>query len=154
MIYQLQTIPKHSLQEWLGKWGEAIYAKSHGIGSRTLNNDRKRKSLGHQETFSTDTLKTSLLIKQLRQLTKKTVQGLRKEQLTCRTVEVVVRFADFETKTRSKSFPTQTDDYDTIWERALGLFVPFLDERQNPQKKLIRLIGISLGKIETLTKNS
>ncbi|MBI3335239.1 MAG: DNA polymerase IV [Candidatus Portnoybacteria bacterium] len=146
-IKELREISKHILREWLGKWGEDLYFKARGIDESQIETERQRKSLGHQETLPFDTLKTSLLIKTLRQLTHETVNELREEHLQCRTVEVKVRFADFETKTRSRTLPSATDNYETIWEHTLSLFLPFLDTRENPKRKLMRLIGVSVSNL-------
>jgi DNA polymerase IV (DinB-like DNA polymerase) len=65
-----------------------------------------------------------------------------------RTVVVTVRFADFETKSRSHTLPVPTGDRRVLEEEARKLFAPFLDERENPHAKLIRLLGVRVEKLE------
>lgn len=145
-IAELRKMPRTVLGKWLGKWGEDLYFKARGIDESQIETEWHRKSLGHQITLPFDTLKTSLLIKTLRELTHNTVKELQKEDLMCRSVEVTVRFFDFETKTRSKTLPSAADNYETIWHQALSLFLPFLDTRENPYKKPVRLLGVALSK--------
>lgn len=147
-LKDLGAIPCASLEAWLGKWGKALYYKARGIDDSPLQIAWEAKSIGHQETLPYDTLKTSLLLKELREMTMKTVQELQRKKLSCRTVQVVVRFADFETKSHAKTLPALTDTYEQIWELALSLFLPFLQDRLNPRGKLIRLLGVSLSNVE------
>ena len=84
---------------------------------------------------------------------KEAIAPLVKKKMKCKTVEIVARFADFETKTRAKSLPHYTNDYETLWQQALSLFLPFLDERENPHKKLIRLVGVSLSHLQKIDNN-
>jgi nucleotidyltransferase/DNA polymerase involved in DNA repair len=64
-----------------------------------------------------------------------------------RTVVVTVRFADFETKSRSHTLPRPTNSLKDLEIEAMKLFLPFLDRRENPQLKLIRLIGVRVEKL-------
>lgn len=151
-IKDLQTISQPQLKNWLGKWGSSLYYKARGIDERPLETSWEQKSLGHQETLPFDTLKTSLLIKALREMTQKSAQGIVKKNLQCKTMEIVVRFADFETKTRAKTVNNYTSDYETLWQQALTLFLPFLNEQENPQQKLIRLLGVSFSRLQKVDK--
>jgi nucleotidyltransferase/DNA polymerase involved in DNA repair len=65
-----------------------------------------------------------------------------------RTVVLTVRFADFETKSRSHTLSFPMSDPIVLEEEARKLFLPFLDERENPQGKLIRLLGVRVEKLE------
>jgi nucleotidyltransferase/DNA polymerase involved in DNA repair len=67
---------------------------------------------------------------------------------TFRTVTVTVRFADFKTRCRSHTL-SEAAVSETILEfEALKLLMPFLDSRENPSHKLIRLIGLRLEKLQ------
>jgi len=60
---------------------------------------------------------------------------------------VTVRFADFDTKSRSRSLPLPSDSPRTLRFEAMKLLMPFLDRRENPRQKLIRLIGVRVEKL-------
>ena len=64
-----------------------------------------------------------------------------------RTVAVKVRFADFETKTRAHTLPQPADSPATLEFEALKLVLPFLDRRENPQRKPLRLLGVKIEKL-------
>jgi DNA polymerase-4 len=73
---------------------------------------------------------------------------LRKEGFAhFRTVVVTVRFADFHTLTRAHTLAEPTDSLKNLQFEAMRLLMPFLDHRENPQHKLIRLIGVRVEKL-------
>ncbi len=63
---------------------------------------------------------------------------------------LTVRFADFETKSRSHTFASPTYGSKVLEAEATKLFMPFLDERDNPHGKLIRLLGVRVEKLEQM----
>jgi DNA polymerase IV (DinB-like DNA polymerase) len=67
---------------------------------------------------------------------------------TFRTVVVTVRFADFDTHSRSHTLAAATDSPDRLRFTAMKLLMPFLDRRENPHRKLLRLIGVRVEKLE------
>jgi DNA polymerase IV (DinB-like DNA polymerase) len=71
-----------------------------------------------------------------------------------RTVVVTVRFADFETHTRSHTLPEPAGSRRVLQFEAMKLLMPFLDRRENPQRKLIRLLGVRLEKLGRATPAS
>jgi nucleotidyltransferase/DNA polymerase involved in DNA repair len=66
---------------------------------------------------------------------------------TFRTVVVTVRFADFETHTRAHTLPSPVNSLRILQFEAMKLLMPFLDHRENPHQKLIRLLGVRLEKL-------
>jgi nucleotidyltransferase/DNA polymerase involved in DNA repair len=66
---------------------------------------------------------------------------------TFRTVVVTVRFADFETHTRSRTLTKPANSLRVLQFTAMQLLMPFLDRRENPHRKLIRLLGVRLEKL-------
>lgn len=75
-------------------------------------------------------------------------------KLHFRTVAIIVRFHDFETKTRSHTLAAPVKDLKILETEALQLFLPFLDSRENPKRKLIRLLGVRVEKLENKISNS
>jgi nucleotidyltransferase/DNA polymerase involved in DNA repair len=60
---------------------------------------------------------------------------------------LTVRFADFETHTRSHTLAGPVSSRRVLRFVAMRLFMPFLDRRENPRRKLIRLLGVRLEKL-------
>ncbi|HEB14112.1 MAG TPA: hypothetical protein ENI09_01745, partial [candidate division WWE3 bacterium] len=64
-----------------------------------------------------------------------------------KTVVVTVRFADFETKTRTRTLKRPASSLDTLKQETMKMILPFLDKRENPKGKMIRLIGVRVEKL-------
>jgi len=56
-------------------------------------------------------------------------------------------FSDFETKTRSHTLPKPQRTAKALQVEAFRLILPFLDKRENPKRKLIRLVGVRIEKL-------
>ena len=63
-----------------------------------------------------------------------------------KTIAVVVRFSDFQTKTSAKTLKHPLDNEKQFKLEALKILLPYLDSRKNPNKKLIRLVGVKIEK--------
>lgn len=142
LIEDLRKIPKDELTRWFGRWGEDIFEKAHGRDERPVGEEEETKSIGEQETFALDTLKQSFLTDRLMQLCESVWHSFLKEKVRPRTVTLTIRFFDFETKNRSRTLPEPLESLDAFKSEALRLLLPFLDRRENPYLKKIRLLGI------------
>jgi DNA polymerase IV (DinB-like DNA polymerase) len=69
--------------------------------------------------------------------------------LSFRAVALIVRFSDFKTVSRMHTLPEAAASGDILEFEALKLLMPFLDSRENPKRKLIRLIGVRIEKLDT-----
>lgn len=144
-VSQLQAIEKNSLLSWFGKWGAEIYDKIRGIDNSEVLFSREIKSISEEETFDTDTLQSSFLLDRIVSLCDRVLDRMKTERIKgFRTVSIKIRFSDFTTKTRAHSFFVLTDNHMLARLEVQRLFLPFLDTRENPQKKQIRLIGVKL----------
>ncbi len=148
-VRDLKKFSPEELQGWFGKWGLELYERLRGRHEAPLQEEYEPKSVGEQETFSTDTLELQFLFDRLLHLCRHVRKRLLAEGFrACRTVVVTVRFADFDTRSRSHTLAAATAALDRLQFFAMKLFMPFLDRRENPRKKRIRLIGVRLEKLE------
>jgi nucleotidyltransferase/DNA polymerase involved in DNA repair len=148
LVRDLKRFSPEDLQAWLGKWGLSLYEKVRGRGSATLTLTWEPKSMGEQETFSHDTMDLNFIFERLWHMCRHVWKRLRKEGFAhFRTVVVTVRFADFHTLTRAHTLAEPTDSLKNLQFEAMRLLMPFLDHRENPQHKLIRLIGVRVEKL-------
>lgn len=148
LVRDLKRYSAQELQAWFGKWGLALYEKVRGRGSETLTLEWEPKSVGEQETFPQDTLDLGFIFDRLGHMCRNVWERLREEGFAAfRTVMVTVRFADFETHTRAHTLPEPTDSLKTLQFEAMKLLIPFTDHRENPRRKLIRLIGVRVEKL-------
>ena len=147
-VADLKRFSAEHLERLLGKWGLALYDKARGRGSTRLRTDRTPKSIGEQETFAADTADLEFLFGRVWAMCRGVLTSLPAEGFrTFRTVVVTVRFADFKTHTRSHTLPEPVSSLRLLQFEAMKLLMPFLDRRENPQRKLIRLLGVRLEKL-------
>ena len=147
-VADLRTLERAQLSEWFGRWGENVFAKARGLSDSAVSNTRERKSVGEQETFEVDTLDSSFVIERGRALahtvwTRLDGHGFR----AFRTVTVTVRFENFITFARSRTAREAWTTEQALWEAALELLLPFLDDRENPRHRKLRLIGVRAEKL-------
>ncbi len=147
-VQDLRRFSPQELEEKFGKWGLALYEKVRGRGSAELVEEYEAKSLGEQETFARDTLDLNFIFARLWLMCQEVYQRLQREGFqSFRTVVVMVRFADFDTHTRAHTLPSPSSGLRTLQFEAMKLLMPFLDRRENPRHKLIRLVGVRVEKL-------
>lgn len=177
-VRDAKRIPEAELEDMLGKWGRELYQKFRGRDDSPLLTRWEPKSVGEQETFArdvpvsdrasdhkmlTDAL-AALAADVHRRLLDEIAGGQERSGgssssisgttlKTFRAVAIIVRFADFTTKTRVVTLPKPIAAADpaalpTIQFQALRLFMPFLDRRENPERKAIRLLGVLVERLE------
>jgi DNA polymerase IV (DinB-like DNA polymerase) len=147
-VADVKRFAPEELERLLGKWGLALYEKVRGRGSALLKTTRDPKSIGEQETFAEDTEDLGFLFERLWAMGRGVLESLKQEGFqTFRTVVITVRFADFETHTRSHTLPRSVSSLRVLQFEVMKLFMPFLDRRENPHRKMIRLLGVRLEKL-------
>lgn len=148
IVADLRTLTLHQLEALLGKRGVDLYAKVRARDDSPVEEYSEPKSIGEQETFESDTLDSHTLLNQLDELVRGVIDRLHHEGFhSFRTVVLTVRFADFVTKSRAHTLAMATDDPTILRREALKLILPFLDRRENPHRKLIRLLGLRVEKL-------
>jgi len=139
-VEQLAAIPQERLEKIFGQWGTALFRKARGGDSYEFVIDAEPKSISHNHTFGEDTDETGALGAMLSHLSQKACKRLREAGLTARTLTLTIRYAGFDTHTRSKTLaePTRLDT--DIFAVFQELFRKHRDHRRK-----IRLLGVSLS---------
>jgi DNA polymerase-4 len=112
-------------------------ALAHGHDDDPVVPDRPAKSVGHEETFSTDHRDPAVLTRHAVRMAESVADHLRSQGLAARTISVKVKFADFSLLTRSHTMPTPVDT-----AHALAAVASALLETVDPAPG-VRLIGVS-----------
>jgi nucleotidyltransferase/DNA polymerase involved in DNA repair len=147
-VMDLKRFNPEELQERFGKWGPSLFDRIRGRHDSPLVTSWEPKSVGEQETFAQDTLDLEFIFSRLWELCREVHRRLTAGGFhTYRTVVVTVRFADFETCTRSHTRAAPAAAPRLLTFEAMKLLMPFLDRRENPRGKLIRLIGVRVEKL-------
>ena len=148
-IKDLKKFSLSKMKELLGKWGEELYLKARGEDDSELVTEWEAKSIGEQETFHEDTRDANLITGRLKNLAEDVYRRFKKSDFkSYKTVGITVRFSDFETKTRAHTLPAPANDSAALYFESLRLLMPFLDKRENPRGKALRLIGAKIEKLE------
>jgi len=147
-VADLRMLERAQLAEWFGRPGEGLFAKARGVSESAVSNERTRKSVGEQETFEVDTLDATFVLERARALAHTVWSRLESHGLRgCRTVTVTVRFENFITFARSRTAHEAWTCEQDLGATALELLVPFLDDRENPRHRKLRLIGVRAEKL-------
>jgi DNA polymerase IV len=139
-VEQLAALPQEKLEKIFGQWGTALHRKARGGDSYEFVIDAEPKSISHNHTFGEDTDEIGALDAMLSHLSQKACKRLREAGLTARTLTLTIRYAGFDTHTRSKTLaePTRLDaDIFTVFQDL------FRQHRDLGRK--IRLLGVSLS---------
>lgn len=139
-VHQLAEYPQEKLERIFGQWGTALYRKSRGGDSYEFVLDAEPKSISHNHTFGEDTADVEGMESLLSHLSQKACKRLREAGLSAKTLTLTIRYAGFDTYTRSKtvSEPVQFDA--DIFALFLALFRAHRDA-----KRKVRLLGVALS---------
>jgi len=144
-VGDLRNIPEEELANLFGKIGKDIFLKSRGIDDSEIEESREVKSIGRQDTFFDDTLDALIIIKKFEELCEDVFYRFEQSGFkSLKTITATVRFKGFITKNCSKTFKNPINKKKDFFSSALNLLLPFLDNRKNPEKRLIRLIGVRM----------
>lgn len=148
-VADARKLSEEKLKEIFGKWGNELYRKFRGEDdSPVVVEQPPAKSIGEQETLSEDTLDMKILLPLLETQCKNVASYTLKEGFkSFRTIVLTVRFADFETVSRSRTLKEPTGSMETLRRNITQMFFPFLDRRENPRRKKIRLVGVRVEKL-------
>ena len=147
-VRDLRGLELAQLADWFGRWGEELHAKARGQSESPVSNEWEPKSVGEQETFEVNTLDAAFILERVRALAHQVFDRLGRQGFRAfRTVTITVRFAHFRTLTRSHTPREELASEAALSEGARQLFLPFLDERENPRATKIRLIGVRAEKL-------
>jgi DNA polymerase IV len=139
-VGQIADVSQEKLEKIFGQWGTALYRKARGGDSYEFVIDAEPKSISHNHTFGDDTNDTEALVAMLSHLSQKACKRLREAGLATRTVTLTIRYAGFDTYTRSKTLPEPT-----LLDRDIfAVFQNLFREHRNMKRK-IRLLGVSLS---------
>ncbi len=153
-VRQLREVPEARLIQWFHGRGRRLFQSVRGVDESPVSGEWIPKSVGRQETFERDTLDAGFLRERLLDIAERAIARLRKEGFQAfRTGTLTVRFADVETKSRSHTLARASTlaegpaALERVKQEALALLLPFMDRRENPEGKAIRLLGLHLERL-------
>jgi DNA polymerase-4 len=139
-IGDIAALPIDELVHRLGKHGLQLWDFAHGIDNRPVMPLGEAKSISRETTFEHDLSDQAQMEAVLRQLAQHAAKSMRDNKLHCRTVNLKLRYDNFETISRSHTLPQPTQVEDDIVQEAVNLFRNAWDA-----KRKVRLLGAGVS---------
>ena len=137
---ELYELSAKFLVDEFGKMGYRLYQRVRGIDNTPVAANRERKSVGKESTFGPFLVSEEQVIGALRELAASVHRSLEKNKVHGRIVTLKIRYADFETTTRQKSFSSFVGGEQDIFWKAQELWL-----EHGEIEREVRLLGITLS---------
>ena len=135
----LRAAPLSDVQAVVGSFATFLVDLAHGRDDRPVCSHHERKSVGTETTLSQDSLDVLALSRLAADLADEVAADLRRIGKPARTLTLKVKYGDFTSITRSRTFAFATDDPQQLVPAALEL----LRNSTEVGKRAIRLLGVS-----------
>ena len=135
-IHTIQEMPVELMEGVLGKNGNIIWKKAHGIDNTPVIPYSERKSVSTERTFDRDTIDLVKLKSILTAMAENLAFQLRKKEKLTSCVTLKLRYSDFNTHTLQRKIPYTSADH---------VLIPLVQElfhRLYQRRLLVRLIGV------------
>jgi DNA polymerase-4 len=139
-VEHLASHSQEKLETIFGQWGTALFRKARGGDAYEFLIDAEPKSISHNHTFGEDTSDVAEMESMLSHLSQKACKRLREAGLSSRTLTLTIRYAGFQTYTRSRTVP----DPARLDADVFAVFLELFREHRDPKRK-VRLLGVALS---------
>jgi DNA polymerase-4 len=136
------------LETHFGKSGRYFYRAVRGVHHSEVSPERIQKSVGAERTFNENISSEVFLEGKIIALAEELSKRLGRSKLSGKTITLKLKYADFNTQTRSKTLPYFIADKDLITAAATELLY------QEVLSNSVRLLGISMGKLNNEKKEA
>ncbi len=131
------------LRPLVGGFAFRLRDLAFGRDDRPLETGGGIKSIGSEETFDHDTRSLRLIRESMFRQCEDVARRLRQHRLTARTVQIKLRFADFQTITRQATLDTPVQEEGALHHAAWRLAL-----RERGRGKALRLAGVSCHNLQ------
>ena len=136
------------LETHFGKSGHYFYRAVRGVHHSEVSPERIQKSVGAERTFNENISSEVFLEGKIIALAEELSKRLGRSKLSGKTITLKLKYADFNTQTRSKTLPYFIANKDLIIAAATELLY------QEVLSNSVRLLGISMGKLNNEKKEA
>lgn len=137
-IADLRARPLEELAARFGRQGRLLYDFSRGLDDRPVETHRERKSVGSESTYVSDLRWLDAMDAEIGRLAADVADHLFRTGIGACTVTLKVRYDDFTTLTRSRTFPVPVHDAASISACARDLL-----RRTEAGARPVRLLGVT-----------
>jgi len=141
-IGDVAKLPLAKLEKALGSMGVFVWELAHGRDPREVQPKRTPRSRGAETTFAENKNHVGEFREALFELSSQVARSLTRIERPARTLTLKVRYASFQTITRSQTLLKPTWDAEEIWNTACALL-----EKTEAAKQPVRLLGISASNL-------
>ena len=145
----LAAVPLETLARHFGTHAVYLYRAARGEDDRPVRPDRVSKSIGAERTFEKDLMSESALRDGFDVVARAAWARIFSKRAGGRTVTLKVRYSDFHTITRARSFNAPITSFADFCAAGTELL-----ERQKPVHRGIRLLGLTLSGLSAPDMNS
>jgi DNA polymerase-4 len=141
-IADLRALPVEELTERFGKHGRVLHEFARGIDERPVETHQERKSLGTENTYAEDLTDLAAMEAEVDRMAREVADSLGRSGFAGCTVTLKVRYEDFTTVTRSRTFAVPVHDRVTIALCARDLL-----RRTEAPRRPVRLLGVTASNL-------
>ena len=135
-LVEVRSADSALLRKAVGSLADWLVQLSHGEDPRPVEPDRPSKSASSESTYAQDLTDAGAIRAELERMARDNAEWLARRKLAARSIGIKVRYAGFETVTRSHTLSLPTDDADVIASWAVRLL-----EKTEAGKRPVRLLG-------------
>ena len=135
--------PEEKLVQLFGKSGRFYARLVKGIDDRPVTPDRQRKSVGAENTFSHNLIRTEAMQLELESIAEEVAGRLQRINQQGRTLTLKVKFADFVQITRSITLMHAIKEHTEIYQLGCELL-----EGVELEEKEVRLLGLTVSNLD------
>ena len=147
-IAQLRKFDVQHLRGIFGSWAETVLDFASGIDDRPVVGHSEPKSISVEETFAKDIKDKRTLCEVLFGQVQEVSTRLRDEKAQAKSVHLKMRYGDFTTITRAKTFAEATDKSDLLWAAAQELFNSWYEKEAGA----LRLLGFCASNLTKISE--
>jgi DNA polymerase IV len=151
----LKKYNEAELMKLFGKAGKYYYYIARAIDQRHVTADSTRKSIGAENTFETDLYTLAEMQNGIEPIINEVWRRIEKANIYGRTLTLKIKFANFESLTRSKSTINSIKEKHFFVKMAEELLEncfendPSFQNILNSEKKGVRLLGLTISNIDS-----
>ncbi|KGX91304.1 DNA polymerase IV [Pontibacillus halophilus JSM 076056 = DSM 19796] len=138
-IHDLANADVWTLKRLLGVNGERLIRRANGEDQRPVDPEAvsEFKSIGNSQTLPHDTTDENEILQLVRKLSKKVADRMERKQVVSRNIQVMIRYHNRKTITRSKQLSEYISKEEDIFHYAQQLW------EQHWNQEPIRLLGVT-----------
>ena len=139
----LQALDEVELVRRFGKVGRHYHRIVRGLDERSVQPNRRRKSVGAERTFFEDLSDVEEMEQKIFEIAGNVAERMKRAGALGRTVTLKIKYHDFIVRTRSRTLPDYVADADEL--AAIGQQLLHAPVPGRP----VRLLGLSISNLDT-----